>query len=176
MKAEELLKRYAAGERNFAGVRFLYGSVAGSTFCEIDLRDIILSGAYLAHLQFRETDLSGAKMVGAYLVGSRLYMADLSGADLTGANLTGAYLGHTNLRGADLTGANLTKAILAGADMTRTILTGANLSRVDMSKIKLYGIPSRDFMFFVPEDTFLWQTTMPDGTFEELPRYYDVGY
>ena len=156
MKAEELLKRYAAGERNFAGVRFLYGSVAGSTFCEVDLRDIILSGAYLAHLQFRETDLSGAKMVGAYLVGSSLYMADLSGADLTGANLT--------------------KAILADADMTRTILSGATLSRVDMSKIKMYGIPSRDFMSFVPEDTFLWQTTMPDGTFEEFPRYYDVGY
>lgn len=177
MTAEELLRRYAAGERNFAGVRFWSSNVPGSALREIDLSNITLSGAYLAYLNFGETDLSGAKMIGAYLIGSRLRMADFSGADLTGANLTGAYLGDANLAGANLTGANLTKAILAGADLTKAILTGANLSQVDMSKIKLYREhSSRDFMYFVPEDTFLWQTTLPDGTFEELPRFYDVGY
>lgn len=171
----DLLKRYAAGERNFAGIRFFGDIGPGSMLCEIDLSNIILSGAYLYRVNLTETDLSGATMVGTYLVHSILRMADLSGANLTGANLSRAYLRSANLRKANLTGANLTKAVLAGADLTDVCLEGANLSQVDLSEIKLYNnLPRNSLHTFAADEALLWETTLPDGTFEKFPRYYSV--
>lgn len=168
----DLLRRYSVGERNFAGVSFFVNTKPGTMLCEVDLSNIILSGAYLSDISMQETDLSNAKMVGTYLVDSRLYMSDLSGADLTGANLTRAYLGSANLRKANLTGANLTGAILVGADMTDVCLEAANLSQVDLSGIKLYNKLPRTFGVFCAENALLWETILPDGTMEKGPRYF----
>ena len=71
--AEELLKRYGAGERYFPDMVMPYGA---------DLSDAKLSGAIL----------SGAKLYGADLRGAILRGADLRGTDLSGAILSGAVL------------------------------------------------------------------------------------
>ena len=168
----DLLGRYSSGERNFAGISFFVNTKPGTMLCEVDLSDIILSGAYLSNITMHETDFSKATMIGTYLVDSRLYMSDLSGADLTGANLSGAYLGYTNLRKANLTGANLTGANLTGADMTDVFLESANLSQVDLSRIKLYDKLPRTFGAFCAENALLWETILPDGTIERGPRYF----
>ena len=62
MDAEELLRRYAARERDFSGVR---------------LRGVFLDRAQLREINLTRADLSGT---------------DLSNADLGGANLRGAIL------------------------------------------------------------------------------------
>ena len=102
MDAQELLRRYAAGERDFSKAR-LRGIMLDMT----DLKDINLSGA----------DLSGA---------------DLSGADLSGANLSGARLCEgifikVNFSGADLSGADLTYSGIIKSNFTKAILDGAKM-------------------------------------------------
>jgi len=96
MTAQELLAKYAAGERNFV---------------EADLSEADLSGA----------KLSKAILSGAYLSGANLSGVDLSGADLSDADLGGANLSNANLSYVNLNGANLSDVNLSGANLTGTI-------------------------------------------------------
>lgn len=89
MTREELLRRYAAGERDFRGA---------------DLRGANLRGADLRDANLRWADLTDA---------------DLRGADLTDADLRRANLRRANLRGADLRWADLSNAYLTGAIFAR---------------------------------------------------------
>ncbi|WP_299415577.1 pentapeptide repeat-containing protein [Acaryochloris sp. IP29b_bin.148] len=88
MTAEELLERYAAGERDFSGI-----DLRGA-----DLRGVDLHGA----------DLSGADLSGADLSGYRnsegiWIFSNLSKVNLSGANLEHAFVNAANLSDADLT-------------------------------------------------------------------------
>lgn len=98
MNADELLKRYAIGDRDF-------------------------TGANLTKAKF-----IGAHLVGVKLWGANLYEANLAKAKLWGANLCGANLGGANLTRANLCGANLVGANLRQAKLKYTKLYGANLS------------------------------------------------
>ncbi len=98
MDADELLKRYATGDRDF-------------------------TGANLARVK-----LIGANLVGAKLWGANLSGANLAKAKLWGANLCGASLVRANLTRANLCGANLVEANLRQAKLKYTKLYGANLS------------------------------------------------
>ncbi len=82
LSAEELLKRYAAGERQFPDVILREGNLTGAS-----LRSIVLSGS----------DLRGAKFRNANLIEADLERANLRGADLRGADLRGANLTQTEL-------------------------------------------------------------------------------
>jgi hypothetical protein len=105
--AVELLRRYAAGERDFATLN--------------------LPGANLSGANLSDTDLSGAKLIGAFLIGvnlsgAKLIGADLSSADLQGASLSGANLNDAILRGSKLRDANFSDASLSVANRLRVIL------------------------------------------------------
>jgi uncharacterized protein YjbI with pentapeptide repeats len=170
---DELLARYNAGERNFAGIELL--RIVG----EMGERDGI-SGLI--------TGLEGADLRGINLRGANLEDVELSGADLTGADLFGAYLGgaglvKTILRDANLFSANLTHATLTGAD-----LTGASLKHVRAIEAVFIGAKVGHFEYAdLTQANFrdstahayglgcsfnlIWHTTMPDGTIEEGPYY-----
>lgn len=168
--AIELLERYAAGERNFAGV-----IITSDRFCttieRADLSDIILSGAYLYQFRLREVVLTNAKLIGVYMYGVDLQFANLRRADFTGATLAGACLECADLSFACLNGANLTGANVNGADLTKADLQFSNLSNVDLSVAYLpEGIESVATL----EHAFIWQTTFPDGHREIIPRYYEA--
>jgi len=115
--AQELLERYNAGERNFAGA------------------------------QLSEAQLAGAQLAGASLAGANLDSADLRGADLSGANLLRASLKDANLRmtklpkskldGADLTRAELTQAFMNGADAAAATFVGATLEMAELESADL---------------------------------------
>ena len=86
MTAEELLKRYAAGERDFTGV---------------DLNEVNLSG----------TDLSDINLTNANLIDANLTETSLSNANLTDVSLTNAILSGTSLAGVNLTNVDLRSTI-----------------------------------------------------------------
>lgn len=96
--AEELLARYAAGERFFDGAN--------------------LGGA----------DLARANLAVARLCGANLRAADLDGANLAGASLRGANLRAADLRAANLARASLARANLADTDLGGTYLLEVDLS------------------------------------------------
>jgi Pentapeptide repeats (8 copies) len=101
MTAEELLERYAAGERDFSGV-----DLSGANLTQADLRDIDLSRANLSRVDLSWANLSEANLTEISLA----LWSSLSGANLSGANLTGA-----NLNGCEMLGVNLENANTMGA-------------------------------------------------------------
>ena len=92
MQASELLRRYAAGERDF---RFA------------DLRNVSLRWAWLLEVNLDNANLEGVTFAGASMMAASLRWANLTRADLT----------RTDLRYADLSNATLRDAFLCDTDL-----------------------------------------------------------
>ena len=146
MDREELLRRYAAGERDFSKT-----SLRGIFLDKTDLRNINLSGADLSGADFSGVNLSGADLSGANLRGARLCEVIFAEVNLSGANLKGADFNSGIIQ------SNLTEAILDGTEIgeewivirkycfDRASLRGATLrmaliTRITMRKAILDGV------------------------------------
>jgi uncharacterized protein YjbI with pentapeptide repeats len=123
MTAEELLERYAAGERAFNGLDIeasdeLIGAnlaginLSGSILAEMILDGVDFSDANLRNAHFGQTDLNGVNLQRADLSGAKLGFASLDNADLTDARLIGA-----NLKSTSMVGVNFTRSNLSGAEI-----------------------------------------------------------
>lgn len=132
MSVQELLEKYAAGERDFAGVNLTEANLSRVHLSRINLSRAILSIA----------NLSGSNLNGADLSYAKLNVARLSGTSLIEANLSGALLNVANLIRANLTEAELVQAALIRAEMIRT-----NLSRANLSEANLNGADLRESKF-----------------------------
>ncbi len=161
MEVEELLRRYAAGERDFSWIEELFGELIevdlsgiNLTEFEFDVNPICccnftranLSGANLSELTLDETNFSFTNLREVSMAQSSLQGANLTGADLTGADLGGAYFWDANLTDAKLINTYI-ECSLDGANLTRADLTGAK------------GWESASF-----EDCIFYETIMPDGS------------
>lgn len=114
MTAEELLRRYAAGERDFTGVDLSYVSLrdfdlSEANFTNANLRGVRFTVAIMNSVNFSGADLSESLLAGEF-IGCRFRSANLRGVDFSCSDVTGS-----NFKGADLTGADLTKGILCDA-------------------------------------------------------------
>lgn len=127
MDAEEILKRYAEGDRNFAAI----------LLCEANLSRVNLSHANFSEAILSITNLSGTNLSDADLSKAKLNVARLSGSNLTRANLNGAILNVANLIRADLRNAQLIEATLIRAELIRADLSEANLSDANLSEADL---------------------------------------
>jgi uncharacterized protein YjbI with pentapeptide repeats len=127
--AEELLDRYASGDRDFRrldlqglslrGVDLSACNLAGADLSEADLTEAILADAGL-----RDADLQSCRLHRTVLRGS-----DLRGADLSDSDLSGADLSQADIRGADFTGCDLRGTILVQTLRNRhTNFEGQDLS------------------------------------------------
>ncbi|HAZ43288.1 MAG TPA: DNA/RNA helicase [Cyanobacteria bacterium UBA11369] len=145
--AGELLKRYAAGGRNFqgadlrgieiAGANLRDANLIGTLLNDGDLRNACLDGIKLVISDLSHADLSSASLRKAKLMGAILRDANLSNTDLSYANLSDADLSNAKLVGAKLVGANLSAVDLSGADLTGANLEGAQLSDAKLKDIKM---------------------------------------
>lgn len=148
--AEGLLRRVAAGERQFQRANLDHAvliqaqlsgvDLSGASLIHADLIQARLRGANLRDARLSDANLSGAKLRDANLGGADLKGVDLSGADLSGANFKGAHLGSANLTRASLTRANLGSANLSGAHLNGADLSGADLSGVTLRGTSLVGL------------------------------------
>jgi uncharacterized protein YjbI with pentapeptide repeats len=141
--AKELLRRYAAGERDFhdanlSGADLRIADLSGARLSGADLREADLTDANLRTANLRTANLSGAKLGGADLTD-----ANLSGARLSRANLSRAYLIGTKLGGAHLAEAQFFQANLSFADLGRANLSGANLGGASLIDADLRGADLR---------------------------------
>ncbi|MEG4350940.1 pentapeptide repeat-containing protein [Microcoleus sp. LAD1_D5] len=134
MTVEELLKKYAAGERNFAGINLTEANLSGVNLSGANLKGANLSVANLSGANLSKTNLTGAKLNIARLSG-----AHLGGADLTDADLNVAYLVRVDLKKATLIGAKLIRAELIRAELSGANLQGANLSGATLTEATLRG-------------------------------------
>lgn len=122
LSRDELLRRYAAGERNFANANLR---------CAV-LVEQNLSQCNFSYVKFNLANLSRANLSGVDLTSADLSDASLSEANLSQASLYRTFLTRANLNQANLRGANLFKASLNDANLTQADLTGANLSFADL--------------------------------------------
>lgn len=159
----ELLERYAAGERNFAGIDLLAPpGVSNAPRDGIDLegailRDINLRGADLSYAELTGADLSGADLFGAYFEMAVLKGAIIKDANLRGANLRWCRLDNANFTGTELLHVNAAQAIFRGAYIpyvSYSILAQADFKGADTSDIR-------------GKSNFIWETILPDGTIEQ---------
>ncbi|MBW4523429.1 MAG: pentapeptide repeat-containing protein [Scytolyngbya sp. HA4215-MV1] len=151
--AEELLRRYGAGERNFSGAT-VEGDLSYADLSGIDLSHARLSDCYMAHV-----NLSGANLRNASLIEVCLNAANLAGADLRGCRL-----GRTSFSGADLTDADLRDVECHDTNFTRANLTGANLRGVDLdATLERANLTGANLEGASLGRTSFWNTIMPDG-------------
>ncbi|MEZ2237629.1 pentapeptide repeat-containing protein [Microcoleus sp.] len=129
LEADELLRRYAMGDRFFINANLRCAQLS-----EVCLENIDLSYAKLNLANLGGSNLSKANLTSALMQSANLSGCNLSKSQLVRANLAGANLSDANLRGADLTNADLSNADLKKAD-----LRGANLGRLDLRKTCLDG-------------------------------------
>lgn len=129
---EELLSRYAAGERYFGPDKSDDRKVAA-------LSKAVLEKANLSGADLSEADLTGAQLARSNLTNVKLTRAQLSDADLTGADCTDCVVDDAMLDGAILSHANVTRMSLGkAASLGRAVLKGAVLSKADLSNVDLH--------------------------------------
>lgn len=119
---QELLSRYAAGERNFK---------------ESDLTGLNLSRVYLPGIDLTRSVLSRADLTEADLSNSILLSANLSSTILNRVNLNRANLTRANMRRSLLTKASLEEALLLQADLSGAIMIQANLPKARLRQANL---------------------------------------
>lgn len=167
---DELLERYQAGERNFAGLRMKANTDNPDVLDGADLSNIILSGIYWPGARLRDVNLKEAKLIGAYMPDADFTLADLTWADLTAATLRRACFECTNLTGARLEGANLIQANLDGADTIDANFEYSFLFDLDLRQVRPAGSPIDDVEIYY-RFALVWNTIMPDGRFVAEPEY-----
>jgi uncharacterized protein YjbI with pentapeptide repeats len=132
MKAEDILKRYQVGERDFGAIDLTEANLSGANLSGANLSGANLSVANLSGINLSNADLRNAKLNVARLSSANLSKANLCRANLNVANLVLADLGDASLVQAALVKAELSRAELSGADLTH-----ANLSNADLKDAKL---------------------------------------
>lgn len=138
MKAEELLKQYAAGVRDFTAVNLDETKLAGAH----------LSGVCMQQATLNVANLTGVNLSRANLQEANLNVTRLSGANLSQSNLHRASLNVANLirvMGAklNLSEASLVQAELIRADLSGSNLQNSNLNEADLREAKLYRVNLR---------------------------------
>ncbi|MEH1997491.1 MAG: pentapeptide repeat-containing protein [Nostoc sp.] len=123
MTAEELLERYAAGERDFSGVNLEGVNLSGT-----ELRGIILRGANLRQANLRDSDLSGC-----WEKPNPMVLTDLREANCCEVDFSGTTLEVVDFSNAILTGANFNSAVL-----DRVWFIDANLEDVNWSECRVW--------------------------------------
>ena len=100
MNVEELLARYAAGERDFSGI----GKLTGDACLDgVDLRDSCLQDACFSHADLRNANLRRASLGRVSFDEANLQGANLKQVELASdatwycANLSGAFIDETTV-------------------------------------------------------------------------------
>lgn len=164
-----LLRKYAAGERNFTNL----------SFCTMYMKDADL----------RDINLSGSDLMGVDLSGTNFRNANLTGANLSATNLTDVNLTHANLRNVDLSGATCTRTDFSHACLVRSTLTAAIFNEANFYGVSIgvgdsitmnteIVLIANDFrgatnLFALNPGTFLFRTFWEDGRFFDEPTWME---
>ena len=134
LTVEELIRRYAVGERYFSNANLRCATLINCSLPEINLSFSKLNAANLT-----EANLSGSELTAADLSGANLNQVNLSKSSLIKADLSKTDLSFADLRGANLQAANLQESCLYQADLRGANLSLADLRRADLTEVKLKG-------------------------------------
>lgn len=132
LSKDELLNRYAAGERNF-----IESDLTGLDLSRVDLPGINLTRSVLSRADLTEANLSNSILVSANLSSTILNRANFTRANLVRANLSRSLLNKAILQEALLLQADLSGAIMIQANLYKTRLRQANLKNTNLRSANL---------------------------------------
>lgn len=135
MTAEELLRRYAADERNFSGIK-LYAEEYAMLLNGRDLRGVNLCGSTLDG-DWSGVNLSNARLRGIVADGCDLQRANLSHTNFSGASFVQCNLSGCNFTKAILSGVEFNQAVICDSNFTGAYLRGAYLSEADLERVNM---------------------------------------
>ncbi|MEA5619184.1 pentapeptide repeat-containing protein [Cronbergia sp. UHCC 0137] len=147
MNAEDLLQRYAAGERDFTGVKLPGVRLVDKILNQVIFKGADFSDAYFESSGFDEVDLSFAN-----LRRIRFFESGFGRANLEAADFSDAIFSQGSLKGA-----NLTRAIFRRAVLSEVSFKNANLSYADLSE-------ASEFSIYYCKGAIFHETIMPDGS------------
>lgn len=111
---EELLRRYAAGERGFQNIILEYANLSGVELQNIDLTEAQFNYVNLSGLNLHRCELRGAnflncnlreaKFFGCHLEYTRFFDCDFRGVNTSRCNLTCTHFIRVNFQGAKIGG------------------------------------------------------------------------
>ena len=165
LSQEELIERYASGERDFSMFDIslspykynkkkkirLKNNLSGINLSDANLANLNVSGCILKHANFSNSNLSNVS-IGNY---ADLSDANLSNADLSNANLSNVDFSNADLSGVDFSSAsfnahykNQPKINFSGANLTNVVFPNdyssyVDFSGVDFSNADLSGVDLR---------------------------------
>ena len=145
MDREELLRKYAGGEKDFTGRR--RGGLRDQTIRGGIYREADFSRRYFDGGSFIEVDLSFANFRGV-----RMYESSFENCFMEGIDFASAEFGQTGFFEVDLT-----KAIFRNAILGEAGFCNANLSYVNFSGARKFNEVRFDNVVF-------YETIMPDGS------------
>lgn len=137
--AEELLERYAAGERYFEQARLARANLRGADLRGVNLSHADLSSADLAGAEFCFAVLDCTVFDDASLPRSDFLDAKGRAASFKEAMAEAAYMMSCALPQADFTDANLNYAMLAGANLSCSRLQGTELIATNLHGARFDG-------------------------------------
>ncbi|MGD1715496.1 pentapeptide repeat-containing protein [Dapis sp. BLCC M172] len=99
VSAEEFLRRYNEGERDFTGINLAGVDLSGKSFndSKLNLSNANFNGANLSQVDLRSVNLTGAKFKSANLSEIKFYSANLSQAKFINTNLNKAQMNSMKL-------------------------------------------------------------------------------
>lgn len=163
MNAEEFLKRYESGERDFSKI-----VLKGVQLNHLDLSNINLSQAWLESTCLMGTNLSNANISDAHI-----RFCYLGSANLTNANLSNSQIEVTNFNESNLTNADLTKTLLCDSSLIRTNLTSATIQDCNLSgSFCRQAIFTNAYWDWNYADAIFHDTILPNGDIENY--HYDT--
>lgn len=125
--ADDFLRRYANGERDFFGIELTNADLSRANWNDDNpigqtITGTVLGEGDLSGTDFRANDMRACNFSGSKLVGCRFDRADLTkvcfrDADLSNSSFVGAILIRADLSEANLTGVDFTEADLSDATM-----------------------------------------------------------
>lgn len=160
--ADELLRAYETGERNFRGAavpddsdlagahfpgatltmtKFIRANLTSANLDGADLEGAWLRRANLDTTSFTEANLSCAILDNTYAPGTWFQKATCVRTHFAGAYLRGAHFKFADLRHADLHSADLSEAQLVEADLRGAILIHANLLYANLDGANVLNAP-----------------------------------
>ncbi len=138
VSAEEFLRRYNEGERDFTGINLAGVDLSGNYFNDSKLN---LSNANFNRASFMSVNLTGAKFRDADLSKSKLNSANLSEAKFINTDLSKAEIYSTNLEKAKFRNVKFKDNQLLEANFTEANLRGINFSISKVLYILNIGSP-----------------------------------
>ena len=133
VSAEEFLRRYNEGERDFIGINLSGADLSGKSFdSKLNLSNANFNGANLSGSSLQSVDLTGAKFRDTNLCETNFRAANLSQARFINSNLNKAQMNSVKLEKAKFRNVNLSEASLQCANFTEAKLNGVNLTNSDL--------------------------------------------